>query len=80
MPHSFGSFFQILDMASRLGGCGTRVISDLSFKFIRKTKKIKDQFDPQPDYSIQPKAQGLLYMECDFHRIPYKRRVLLEYI
>jgi len=27
---------------------------------------IEDWFDPQPNSSIQPKARGLLYIECEF--------------
>ena len=52
------------------GGYGTCVIYDLFFKSIGRQN---DYFDPQPDSSIQPKAQGLLHMECDFHRTPYMR-------
>jgi hypothetical protein len=39
MPRSFGFFFQILDLDSRIGGCMIRVINDLVFKSIWKTKE-----------------------------------------
>jgi ABC-type antimicrobial peptide transport system ATPase subunit len=32
--------------------------------------------DPQLEYATQPKAQGLLHMECDFATaLPYKSRL-----
>jgi hypothetical protein len=32
--------------------------------------------DPQPESTIQPKARGLLYMECDFAiALPYQLRL-----
>jgi hypothetical protein len=31
------------------------------------------QIDPQPEYTTQPKARGLLHMECNFAiALPYK--------
>jgi hypothetical protein len=34
------------------------------------------QIDPQPESTTQPKARGLLYMECDFAiALPYKLRL-----
>jgi hypothetical protein len=34
------------------------------------------QIDPQPKYMTQPKARGLLHMECDFAiALPYKFRL-----
>ena len=53
-------FFRILDLDSRLGGYGTRVINSLFFKLIWKTKgkRFKLKIDPQPDSSFQPKARG----------------------
>ena len=29
-------------------------------------KNPEDKDDPQPDPSVQPKAQGLLHMECEY--------------
>ena len=60
------------DLDSRLMGCRT-VSSAIYFFKEDKGEKIKDWFDFQPDSTIQPKARGILYMECDFHRIPYKK-------
>jgi hypothetical protein len=44
MPHFFGCFIPKLgDLDSRLGGCGTRVMSDLFFKcFGRQGQKTQD--------------------------------------
>jgi hypothetical protein len=54
---TFGSLFPNLkDLESRLEGCGIRGIDYLFFF----------KCDPQPDSPIQPKARGLLHMECDF--------------
>jgi hypothetical protein len=34
------------------------------------------QMDPQPESTTQPKARGLLHMECDFAiALPYKLRI-----
>jgi hypothetical protein len=34
------------------------------------------QIDPQPESTTQPKARGLLHMECDFAiAIPYQLRL-----
>jgi hypothetical protein len=34
------------------------------------------QIDPQPEFTTQPKARGLLHMECDFAiALPYKFRL-----
>jgi hypothetical protein len=34
------------------------------------------QIDPQPESTTQPKARGLLHMECDFAiALPYKFRL-----
>jgi hypothetical protein len=34
------------------------------------------QMDPQPDFTTQPKARGLLHMECDFAiALPYQFRL-----
>jgi hypothetical protein len=34
------------------------------------------QIDPQPEFTTQPKARGLLHMECDFAiAVPYKLRL-----
>jgi hypothetical protein len=36
----------------------------------------KLQMDPQPESATQPKAQGLLHMECDFAiALPYQLRL-----
>jgi hypothetical protein len=36
----------------------------------------KLQMDPQPESATQPKARGLLHMECDFAiALPYKLRL-----
>jgi hypothetical protein len=76
----FGSLSPILrDLDSRLGGCGVRGIDYLFFQICLKkcVRKIQDYSDPQLDSSIQPKARGLLHMECDFsiaHRIRNKIR------
>jgi hypothetical protein len=36
----------------------------------------KLQIDPQPESTTQPKARGLLHMECDFAiALPYKLRL-----
>jgi hypothetical protein len=35
-----------------------------SFKFFQDGSRIK--IDPQPESTTQPKAWGLLHMECDF--------------
>jgi hypothetical protein len=36
----------------------------------------KLQMDPQPEYTTQPKARGLLHMECDFAvALPYHLRL-----
>ena len=57
-------FFRILDLDSRLGGYGTRVINSLFFKLIWKTLSLILHFNLR--------LGGLLHMECDdFHRTPY---------
>jgi hypothetical protein len=36
----------------------------------------KLQMDPQPEFTTQPKARGLLHMECDFAiTLPYQFRL-----
>jgi hypothetical protein len=36
----------------------------------------KLQMDPQPEFATQPKARGLLHMECDFAiALPYQFRL-----
>jgi hypothetical protein len=41
-----------------------------SFKFFHDGSKIK--IDPHPESTTQPKARGLLHMECDFATaLPY---------
>jgi hypothetical protein len=43
----------------------------VSFGFLPKL-----QMDPQPESTTQPKAQGLLHMECDFAiALPYQLRL-----
>jgi hypothetical protein len=39
-----------------------RFIFQISWKIL----KVKDWSDPQPDSAIQPKARGLLHMECKY--------------
>jgi hypothetical protein len=61
---------------SSLESSGTRVIHILFLKFLEdKSRRFKINFDLQPDFLIQPKAHGLLHMECEFNRTPYKRRL-----
>jgi hypothetical protein len=73
------SFQNLGDLDSRIGGCGTQVISDLFFKYARRQRhKTQDLIDPQLVSASQPKAWGLLHMECEFNRTPYKRRQLLR--
>jgi hypothetical protein len=37
---------------------------------------LKHQMDPQPESATQPKARGLLHMECDFAiALPYQLRL-----
>jgi hypothetical protein len=55
---------------SRLGGCyATPIIQIFQDGSIIK-------IDPQPESTTQPKARGLLHMECDFAiALPYKSRL-----
>jgi hypothetical protein len=67
--------FSPKDLDSRLGGCETRGIDYLFFKSTRRIKR-KDSrlFDPQLDSLIQPKALGLLHMECDYSSHPIQEK------
>jgi hypothetical protein len=51
----------------------------VSFGFFSRFFRIflpKLQMDPQPESTTQPKAQGLLHMECDFAiALPYQFRL-----
>ena len=58
------------DFKSRLGGCETCVIND---KLFSKTD-LKTENDPQSDPSVQPKARGLLHMECEYITHHIRRR------
>ena len=54
---------------SSQGSGADRLHPRVSF-FKTEERRFKIQ-DPQPDSSIQPKARGLLHMECDFIALPY---------
>ena len=56
---------KIRDFNLWLGGCGM-CASEIYFSKILEIMKEKDWSDPQPDSAIQPKAQGLLHMECEY--------------
>jgi hypothetical protein len=63
---------EVLD--SRLGGSVPRVL--LFFLRIFGIFLPKLQMDPQPESTTQPKARGLLHMECDFAiALPYQFRL-----
>ena len=54
------------DLNSRLGGCGIYVLEIYFSNFLKNKEEEKDWSDPQPDSTIQPKARGLLHMECEY--------------
>jgi hypothetical protein len=58
---------------------GSRVPCHVSFDFFSGFCGIilpELQIDPQPECTTQPKARGLLYMECDLEiALPYKLRL-----
>jgi hypothetical protein len=63
---------ELLD--SRLGGSVPRVLRFFSGFFGIFLPKL--QMDPQPESATQPKARGLLHMECDFAiALPYLLRL-----
>jgi hypothetical protein len=41
-----------------------------------KDRRLKIEIDPQPDSTSQPKARGLLHMDCEFNRTPYKKDLI----
>jgi hypothetical protein len=57
---------------------GSRAPCHVSFGFFSKFFRIflsKLQMDPQPESTTQPKAWGLLHMECDFAiTLPFQLR------
>jgi hypothetical protein len=64
-----GHILHVLD--SRLGGSVPRVLRFFSGFFGIFLPKL--QMDPQPKSTTQPKARGLLLMECDFAiALPYQ--------
>jgi hypothetical protein len=58
---------------------GSRALCHVSFGFFSVFYEItlpELQIDPQPESTTQPKAHGLLHMECDFAiALPYKFRL-----
>ena len=60
-----GATRKMQDFDLRLGGCRI-CASEIYFSKILEIMKEKDWSDPQPDSAIQPKAQGLLHMECEY--------------
>ena len=59
---------------SRLGGCYATPI----IQFFQD-RRCRIKIDPQPESMTQPKARGLLHMECDFAiALPYKRSRLQD--
>jgi hypothetical protein len=76
MPRFFGSFIPNLgDLNSRLRGCGTRVISDLFFQNLLedKDRRLETTLTLSLILWVNLKLRGLLHMECEFNRTPYKR-------
>jgi hypothetical protein len=76
---------RFLDPFSKPGRFGfkTRGLRDMwhrllifSNLFEKKVRKIQDSCDPQPDSPIQPKARGLLHMECDFSIAHHTKEVI----
>jgi hypothetical protein len=68
---------------------GSRAPCHVSFGFFFGFYRIilpELQIDPQPESTTQPKARGLLHMECDFAiALPYKFRLqdntsIIEYL
>jgi hypothetical protein len=55
---------------------GSGALCHMSFSFFSRFYGIilpELQIDPQPQFTTQPKARGLLHMECDFAIVlPYK--------
>ena len=60
-----GDTHSIRDFDLRLGGCGI-CASEIYFSIFLENNKGKDWSDPQSDSAIQPKARGLLHMECEY--------------
>jgi hypothetical protein len=58
---------------------GSGALCHVSFGFFSRFYGIflpKLQMDPQPESATQPKARGLLHMECDFAiALPYQFRL-----
>jgi hypothetical protein len=76
MPRRFGSFVsKSWDLDSRLGGCRTRVIDELFFKFLEdKSRRFKTNLTLSLVLRFNLRL-GLLHMECELHRTLYKRRL-----
>jgi hypothetical protein len=56
---------------SRLGGCYAAPI----IQFFQD-RRFRIKIDPQLEFVTQPKARGLLHMECDLSTtLPYKSRL-----
>jgi hypothetical protein len=63
---------EVLD--SRIGGSVPRILRFFSGFYGIILQEL--QMDPQPESTTQPKARGLLHMECDFViALPYKFRL-----
>jgi hypothetical protein len=76
MPRFFGSFIPNLgDLDSSLGAAGHVSSTTYFSKFLEdKDRRFRANLT-QPDSTSQPKARGLLHMECEFNHTKYKRRL-----